>query len=179
LRKADGVKLFASLTNRIFLASSLLAVISIAVAVFVVNARVTRDVRVDGQVVIPAGAHAIGSVMLVERGGKIKDRARLGIRFNTLVLPDATRLSLTTDTVYREGEAPSASSSAKIGGGAIGGAILGAILGGGKGAAIGSGIGAAGGTAATMAGDRHPVILPAGTPLTVRTQVPVSVTIEK
>jgi signal transduction histidine kinase len=37
------VKLLASLTNRIFLASSLLAVISIAVAVFVVNARVTRD----------------------------------------------------------------------------------------------------------------------------------------
>jgi signal transduction histidine kinase len=37
------VKLLASLTNRIFLASSLLAVISIAVAVYVVNARVTRD----------------------------------------------------------------------------------------------------------------------------------------
>jgi signal transduction histidine kinase len=37
------VRLLASLTNRIFLASSLLAVISIGVAVFVVNARVTRD----------------------------------------------------------------------------------------------------------------------------------------
>jgi signal transduction histidine kinase len=37
------VKLLASLTNRIFLASSLLAVVSIAVAVFLVNARVTRD----------------------------------------------------------------------------------------------------------------------------------------
>jgi signal transduction histidine kinase len=37
------VKLLASLTNRIFLASSLLAVLSIGVAVYVVNARVTRD----------------------------------------------------------------------------------------------------------------------------------------
>ena len=37
------MKVLASLTNRIFLASSLLAVISIAVAVFMVNVRVTRD----------------------------------------------------------------------------------------------------------------------------------------
>jgi signal transduction histidine kinase len=37
------MKLLGSLTNRIFLASSLLAVISIAAAIFVVNARVTRD----------------------------------------------------------------------------------------------------------------------------------------
>lgn len=144
-----------------------------------VDARVTRDIRVNGRVAIPAGTHAIGSVMLAERGGKIRDRSRLGIRFNTLVLPDASRVSLTTETVYREGEAPSTQSSAKIGGAAIGGAIIGAILGGGKGAAIGSGIGAAGGTAATMAGDRHPVVLPVGTPLSVRMQAPVTVTVEK
>jgi two-component system, NtrC family, sensor histidine kinase HydH len=37
------MKFLASLTNRIFLASSLLAVISIAAAILVVNARVTRD----------------------------------------------------------------------------------------------------------------------------------------
>jgi signal transduction histidine kinase len=37
------MKLLASLTNRIFLASSLLAVISIAAAILVVNVRVTRD----------------------------------------------------------------------------------------------------------------------------------------
>lgn len=144
-----------------------------------VDARVTRDVHAGGRVAIPAGTHAIGSVTLVERGGKIRDRARLGVRFNTLILPDTSRVSISTDAVYREGEAPSTSSSAKIGGGAIGGAILGAILGGGKGAAIGSGIGAAGGTAAAMAGDRRPVILPAGTPLSVRTQAPVTVTVEK
>jgi hypothetical protein len=144
-----------------------------------VDARVTRDVRVDGRVAIPAGARAVGSVILVERGGKIKDRARLGVRFNALVLPDSSRVALSTDTVYREGEAPSTSSSAKIGGAAIGGAIIGAILGGGKGAAIGTGIGAAGGTAAAMAGDRRAVVLPAGTPLSVRVQSPLTVTVER
>lgn len=144
-----------------------------------VDARVTRDVRINGRVAIPAGARVVGSVILVERGGKIKDRARLGIRFNTLVLADNTRTPITTDTVFREGDAPSTQSSAKIGGAAIGGAIIGAILGGGKGAAIGTGIGAAGGTAAAMAGDRRAVTLPVGTPLSVRTQSPVTLTIER
>jgi hypothetical protein len=144
-----------------------------------VDARVTRDVRVNGRVAIPAGTHAIGSVIMIEKGGRVKERARIGIRFNTLVLADESRVLINTDTVYREGESPANQSSAKIGGAAIGGAIIGAILGGGRGAAIGSGIGAAGGAAAAMSGDRRPVFLPAGTTLSVRTQAPVSVIVEK
>ena len=61
-----------------------------------VEAKVTRDVKVGDRVAIPAGSHAIGSVMEVERGGKFKDRARLGIRFHTLVLADGTRLPIST-----------------------------------------------------------------------------------
>jgi hypothetical protein len=144
-----------------------------------VDARVTRDVRVGSRVAIPAGTRAIGTVVLVERGGKVKERARLGLKFTTLILPDTTRLTVNTETIYREGESPAGKSSAKIGGAAIGGAIIGAILGGGKGAAIGSGIGAAGGTAAAVNGDRMPVTLPAGTPLAVRTSAPISMTVEK
>ena len=63
-----------------------------------VEARVVREVRVGGDVAIPAGARALGSVMVVERGGKFKDRARLGIRFHTLVLADGTRLPITSET---------------------------------------------------------------------------------
>jgi hypothetical protein len=144
-----------------------------------VDARVTRDVRVGTRVAIPAGTRAIGTVVLVERGGRVKERARLGLKFTTLILPDTTRLTINTETIYREGESPAGQSTAKIGGATIGGAILGAILGGGKGAAIGSGIGAAGGTAAAMNGDRMPVSLPAGTPLSVRTQAPINMTVEK
>ena len=117
-----------------------------------VDARVTRDVRVGDRVAIPAGSLVQGSVMEVERGGKVKERARLGIRFHTVVLADGTRLAIRTDSVVREGTSPANESAAKIGGAAVGGAILGAILGGGKGAVIGGSIGAAGGTAATMAG---------------------------
>ena len=144
-----------------------------------VEARVTRDVKVGDKVAVPAGARALGSVTLVDRGGKFKERARLGIRFHTLVLADGTRLPITTETIYRDGVAPGNESAAKIGGGAVGGAILGAILGGAKGAVIGATTGAGAGTAVVAAGDRNAATLPAGEPLTVRLISPVTVTIEK
>src|SRR5688572_3495885 len=144
-----------------------------------VAARVTRDVRVGDRVAIPAGSRAIGEVTVVERGGRLRDRARLGVRFTSIVLADGTRLPIETETIYREGDAPTGESAAKIGGGAIGGAIIGGILGGAKGAAIGGAVGAGGGTAAVLAGGRNAATLPAGTPVTVRVQDPVTVTVEK
>jgi len=142
-----------------------------------VDARVTRDVRVGDKVAIPSGTRAIGSVTQVDRGGKFKERAHLGIRFHTLVLADGTRVPISTETITRDGDAPS--SAAKIGGGAVGGAILGAILGGAKGAVIGGATGAGAGAAATAAGDRSSASLPAGTQTTVRILSPVTVTVER
>jgi hypothetical protein len=144
-----------------------------------IEARVTRDVKVGDQVAVPAGSRVIGSVVQVERGGKFKERAHLGIRFNTLVLADGTRISINTEMISRDGEAVGNGSAAKVGGGAVGGAILGAILGGAKGAAIGAAAGAGGGAAVVEAGDRSTATLPAGTPMTVRITSPITVTIEK
>ncbi len=144
-----------------------------------VVARVTRDVRVGDRVAIPAGAKAHGEVTLVERGGKVRDKARLGIRFTSVVLADGTRVPLETDTIYREGDGPGGESAAKIGAGAIGGAIIGGILGGAKGAVIGATAGGGAGTAAVMAGGRNPATLPSGTPVTVRLVKPATVTIEQ
>jgi len=144
-----------------------------------VAARVTRDVKVGDRVAIPAGARAQGEVTVVERGGRLKERARLGVRFTSIVLADGTRLPIETDTIYREGDSPTSESAAKIGGAAIGGAIIGGILGGAKGAAIGSAVGAGGGSAAVMAGGRNAATLPSGTPVTVRVQDPVVVTVER
>jgi hypothetical protein len=144
-----------------------------------VDARVTRDVKVGDRIAVPAGARVIGTVTQVERGGKFKEQARLGIRFHTIVLADGTNLPISTETIVRLGEAPGNGSAAKIGGGAVGGAILGAILGGAKGAAIGATAGAGAGTAAVTAGERSAVVLPAGTPLTPRILSPVTVTVER
>jgi hypothetical protein len=144
-----------------------------------VVARVTRDVRVGDRVAIPAGAKAHGEVTLVERGGKVRDKARLGIRFTSVVLADGTRVPLETDTIYREGDGPGGESAAKIGGGAIGGAIIGGIFGGAKGAVIGATAGGGAGTAAVLAGGRNAATLPSGTPLTVRLVKPATVTVEQ
>lgn len=144
-----------------------------------VEARVTRDVRVRDTVAIPSGTRAIGSVVSVERGGRFKERARLGIRFNALVLADGTRLPISTETIYREGDAPGKESASKIGGATVGGAILGAIIGGAKGAAIGATAGAGAGTAAVMSGDRQSASLRSGQTFTVRILAAVPVTIER
>jgi type IV secretory pathway VirB10-like protein len=144
-----------------------------------VEARVTRDVTSEGRVAVPAGSRVLGSVTVVERGGKMKERARLGVRFHTLVLADGRQVPLRTETIVREGDSPSNESARKIGGAAIGGAILGAIIGGGKGAVIGGAAGAGGGSAAVMAGDRNAATLPAGTVVSVRLSGPATIEIER
>ena len=144
-----------------------------------VDARVARDVYADGRLVIPAGSRVVGAVSAVERGGKVKERARLGIRFHTLVLADGRQMDIRTDTIFREGESPANGSSKKIGGAAVGGAVLGAIMGGKKGAVIGGIAGAGAGTAAVMAGDRQHATLPVGTVLNVRLASPLTIDVER
>jgi hypothetical protein len=144
-----------------------------------VEARVTRDVAADGRVAIPAGARVLGDVIAVERGGKMKDKARLGVRFHTLVLADGSQVPFRTDAIFREGSSPGSESARKIGGAAIGGAVLGAIIGGAKGAAIGGATGAAGGSAVVMAGNRNPATLPFGTIVTVRLTSAVVMDVER
>jgi hypothetical protein len=139
-----------------------------------VTARVTRAVAIDGRTVVPSGSTLEGTVTAVQRGGKFKERARLGIRFNSVILADDIRVPIQTETIFRAGDAPGGEATAKIGASAVVGAILGAVVGGKKGAAIGSTAGAAGGTAAVMAGGANEAVLAAGTALTVRLTAPAT-----
>lgn len=144
-----------------------------------VEARVVRDVRVNGAVAIAAGTRALGTVVVVERGGRLRDRARLGIRFQSLLFADGSTTPITTETIFRLGDPPSNGSAAKIGGGAVAGAILGAIIGGSKGAAIGATAGAGGGAAAVMSSGRAAAVFPHGAEVTARILSPITVTVER
>jgi hypothetical protein len=144
-----------------------------------VVARVSRDLTLDGRTAIPSGARLEGNVTAVDRGGKFKERARLGVRFTTLVLGESMRVPIQTETIFRVGDSPAPEATAKIGASAVVGSILGAVIGGKKGAAIGSAAGAAGGTAAVAASGRNDVRLQPGTPLTVRLVAPVTFLIER
>lgn len=144
-----------------------------------VEAHVSRDLRIGSLVAVPAGTRVLGVVTQVERGGKMRNKSRLAIRFHTLVLPDGTRTTIQSEPVFREGEGPGQEAAGKVGAAAAGGALLGAILGGRKGAMIGGSVGAAGGTAAVMAGDRNAAVLKAGTSLTIRLVRPVTVLVAR
>ena len=144
-----------------------------------VHARVTRDVMVDGRTAIPNGARLEGVVSQVEKAGKFKGRARIGIKFTQVVLNDNHRLPIQTETIFRDGDAAGGEATAKIGASAVLGAVLGSVIGGKKGAAIGTAAGAAGGTAIVAKGGRNEAVSPAGTLLTVRLTAPVKVTIER
>ena len=144
-----------------------------------VTARVTRDVRVGDHVAIPSGATAYGEVTIVERGGRLRDRARVGVCFTSIVLADGTRIPIETDALIREGSSPSTDSAGKIGGGALGAAIIGGLLGGKRGAVIGGAAGAGAGTAVVLAGGRSAAVLAAGSPVTVRLGRPATVTVDR
>ena len=144
-----------------------------------VEARVTRDVRGDGNVIlIPAGTRARGVVTVAESGGKFKERARLGIRFHTLLLGDGQSIPIDTEPLLREGENVGRKTGARIGASAAGGAIIGAIFGGEKGAAIGAAAGAGAGTAASAAAKPSEARFRAGSVVTVRLTAPVSISLE-
>ena len=144
-----------------------------------VDARVARDVKVDGAVVIPAGSRVRGEVTRVENGGRFKDRGRIEIRFHTLVLADGDTQAIATDTLFREGENVGRKTGARIGATAAGGAIIGAIFGGEKGAAIGAAAGAGAGTAVTAAQKPSEARFRAGSVVTVRLTAPVSITVQR
>jgi hypothetical protein len=144
-----------------------------------VTASLSRNLIVDGRTVLPAGTRLEGDVTVVQPGSKFKGRARLGIRFHTIVLADGLRVPIQTDALYRDGESATGSTAAKVGTGTAAGAILGAVLGGKRGAIIGAGVGAASGTAAVIAGDAKEAVLERGTALTMRVTSPVTLTIER
>jgi len=144
-----------------------------------VTARVSRDVTVNDRAAIPAGALLEGMVTTVERGGKFKKAARLGIRFTSLVLADNSRVAIQTETVMREGSSPGNEAASKVGASAVLGAVIGGLIGGKKGAAVGASAGAAGGGAAVAAGGRNDAAFPAGAALTVKLTAPVTLLIER
>jgi hypothetical protein len=145
----------------------------------VVRARVTRPVIVDGVTVIPSGALVTGAVTLVEPGGRFRERARIGVRFTSVVTDSQGSIPIRTESIYRVGEAPTGEATAKIGASAVVGSIIGGVFGGRKGAAIGAATGAAGGTAVVAAGGPNVATLASGASLTVRLSEPAVFEVER
>jgi hypothetical protein len=144
-----------------------------------VRAHLARAVSVNGVVALPAGTEISGAVVDAETSKRVKGRAELAIRFDTIRPPDAGEsYPIKTAAVTRQAAGQMKKDATKVGIGAGIGAGRGALLGGGKGAAIGAGVGAGGGTAYVMSQKGPEVSLGRGAAVTVRLVEPLTVRVK-
>ena len=139
-----------------------------------VSATLRHPIVVNGVTIVPAGAMVNGYVSELQRSGRVKGRALIGVRFNRLRVGD-TRYAIRTASISRRAPATKKADATKIGIGAGAGALVGALTGGKKGAAIGTGVGAAGGSALVLSTRGKEVSIGRGAVVTTRLSAPVTV----
>jgi hypothetical protein len=139
------------------------------------SATVADDIMEDGQVVVPRGARAEGTVIDAKPLGRFKGGALLSVRLERV----RTRWGsypVETSSIDRAEKGKGKRSAGFIGGGAGFGAIIGGLAGGGKGAAIGALAGGGAGTAGSAFTGNKQIVLPAETLLTFRLEHSVHIT---
>ena len=139
-------------------------------------------VVVDGKIMIPAGSFVGGEVVEAKRAGRVKGRAELLIKLNTLILPNGYVASFnavpsnagtgggeSTDNEGKiKGDTDKASDIGTIAKTTTAGAGIGAIAGrSAQGAGIGAGIGAAAGLMGVLLSRGPDAEMPRGTTLDV------------
>jgi hypothetical protein len=139
-----------------------------------VNATLRRALVVDGMTVVPAGSAVSGYVSEADRSGRVKGRARIGVRFTSLRAND-TRYDIRTAAIAREAPGTKKKDAVKIGAGAGAGALIGALAGGKKGAAIGTAVGGGAGTGVVLSTRGEEVSLGSGAVVTTRLTEPLIV----
>jgi type IV secretion system protein VirB10 len=151
-------------------------------------------ITMRNRIVIPRGSSVKGSVTKVVRPGHLKGKAQIGIRFETLILPNGTTLPLRATLsgfggTGREGFQPKESKiegasskgekTGKVAETTITGAEIGTIAGAAsgspvKGLGIGSLAGAAGGLVWIVAGRGKEIVLPSGTNFELQLSAPLT-----
>jgi hypothetical protein len=132
---------------------------------------------VDGALVAPRGAVISGVIADSDPGGRVKGRARIGVRLTALETGSAPK-EIVTNTVWFEARATKKKDAVKIGVGAGIGAVIGGLVGGGKGAAIGAGAGGGAGTGVVLATRGDPAVIPAESLLTFALATPLTVDVK-
>ncbi|MGA7242300.1 MAG: hypothetical protein WBX19_03910 [Terracidiphilus sp.] len=129
------------------------------------TATVADSVMRNGEVVIPKGARADGTVIDAKPLGKFKGGALLSIKLDR-VRTKWGSYPVATSSISQTQEGKGKRSAGLIGGGAGLGAVIGGIAGGGKGAAIGALAGGGAGTAGSAFTGNKQIVLPAETLVT-------------
>lgn len=141
-----------------------------------VRARLRKPIMIDGVEALPAGSNLRGFVTEATRSGRVKGRARVGFRFNSIEPAGRDgRLEIRTNVIAREAPATKKQDAAKIGIPAAGGAVIGGIVGGGDGAAKGAVIGGAAGTGVVLSTRGKEVRFGPGADFSVKLAAPLTV----
>ena len=138
------------------------------------SATVARPVEVDGKVVVPAGAEAVGKVVEAVPQGRFKGAATLRLILESVTV-NANSYDVKTTSISRYLKGKGKRTATMIGGGAGGGALIGGLAGGGKGALIGAAAGAGAGTAGAAYTGNKEIVLPAESTLSFKLAEPLTV----
>jgi Bacterial conjugation TrbI-like protein len=161
--------------------------------------RTIFPITVDNHMVIPVGSYVKGEVTQVVKPGRIRGKARLGLRFDSLTLPNGVtenlRASLSSfggsgkEGFNRkegkiEGQSTKGADAGKVAEATITGAQIGTLAGisGGhtlRGLGIGSAAGAAAGAIWVLASRGKHIYLPPGTSLELQLGTPLTFTPEQ
>ena len=144
-----------------------------------VTAHLARPLNIRGETVLAEGTRVSGVVTDATRSAKVKGRAHVAVRFDTLTTRgDDQRYTIHTASVGRTAPGTKKKDALEIGAPAAGGAIIGALIGGKKGAAIGTAAGGGAGTAVVLSTRGKEVSLPKGSALTLRLSQPVTIRVK-
>jgi len=127
-----------------------------------VVAVVREDVRSGGRVVIPEGSELRGHVVTAVPSGRVKGRARLAVRFDTLVIGGRSH-RIATQRIDITAPSGARKDARILVGTTAAGTVIGALAGGKKGAKKGAILGAGAGAGTVLVTKGKEVTLPAGT----------------
>jgi len=141
-----------------------------------VQAHLSQPIVVQGQTVLAEGSRVSGVVTDATQSGKVKGRARVAVRFNTLTpRGDNERYTFRAGPVARMAPATKKRDAMEIGIPAAGGAVVGGLLGGKKGAVIGGAAAGGAGTAVVLNQRGKEVRLGNGAALMLRLTEPLTI----
>ena len=144
-----------------------------------VQAELSDAVVINGLTVLPAGSPVRGHVTAVEAPGKVKGRASLSLRFDSIAVAGER---YTIDARFsRTAESTKTRDAERIAVPAAIGAVVGAVIGEGKGAAVGAAVGGGAGAAVVLSTAGPQIVLQPGSVLSLEAgrEIDVRVPIER